>query len=374
MKLLYTAWNFVSKHGIESFLILLLIGGIVYLFYIMMDEDKSSLFRSKFYKLLRSFSNKREYDKKYIANDIKGRLNLARREIYCGEVILPKAIDVEWVDGQDLSSYEVKEGKFIVRLDPSTEQEQNIVHLARAIVKRTSLIGVRHIVEQPIKESIDLNLTKRILKECRNDESVTWFYKNIFQPISEKQDKLSEWNKKIVEIDEQGLLNAFLLVEIEDFSRRISGMEPRPYMITAISDLVRFVHDVFTRKQGEKGDLEYSRAHIRVAIILVARVDTVLNRGIDPYIDAAKIIMKKNYNTIYVIIWGKPHLRIYRPGDHVIYKRRCNKLIKSIAKLPKIYKSLEVDKYTYIDPNGRKASGRLVRFSINPASHLECKV
>ncbi len=368
-------WSFVtSKLDINSILLFIFIFAGFYLFWTIVDEDRSSLLRARVFRVFKFFTKNRDIDKIYISNDIKGRLNLARREIYCGSMILPKAIDVQWVDGQDPDAFEIKEGQFVVRLDPSTEQRQNIVHMAKVIVEKTSLTGIRHIVEKPLQEAIDINLTRKILQKSRNDDAVSWFYSNLIQPIIEEEGELNNWNHKITEIDEQMLFNTILLVELEDFSRRISGMQPRPYMIGEVTGFVKYLHRIATKKEWENVNLDFRKAYLRASTILVAKVDTVLNQGIDPYIDAAKIHIKNKVHAIYLIVWGKPHLRVIGNSEFYRYNKLCGKLVKSIEKLDGVYKYLEVRKYTYVDPNGKRRSGRLIRYATAEKDQFTCEI
>ena len=368
-------WSFVtSKLDTNSILLFACISAGAYLFWAIIDEDRSSLLRARLFKVFKFFTKSLDIDKRYISNDIKGRLNLARREIYCGSMILPKAIDVQWVDGQDPDAFEIKEGEFVVRLDPSTEQRQNIVSMAKVIVENTSLTGIRHIVEKPLQEAIDINLTRNLLLKSRNDDAVSWFYSNLFQPINEKEGELKNWNRKIIEIDEQMLFNTLLLVELEEFGRRISGMQPRPYMIGEITGFVNYLHRIATKREWENVNLDYRRAHLRAGTILVAKVDTVLNQGIEPYITAAKNHIKNKVHAVYLIVWGKPHLRAIGNSEFYRYNKLCGKLVKSIEKLDGVYKHIEVRKYTYIDPNGKRRSGRLVRYATDDNDQFACEI
>jgi len=356
--------QFVQDYGFIGGVILLLCSFIYYLLKQLLNEDRAALFRSRIYKGLLHFSTKREYEKKYISNDIRGRLNLARADLCCGDVILPKAIDVEWIEGTEPKTYDIADGQFVVCLDPTSQQEQNIVRLAELLAKRTSLIGIRHLIDKPLRIALNTTLTKRLLRQTEITPALTWLHQNIIDPILKNGGPLTEWHTKVVEIDDQCLFHTLLLVELEEYSRRVSGKERRLYMIDTIESLVNFVHEIATKKPRVEVQLEYARAHLKVAVILVARADTILYQGIDPYVTTAKNKARKAY-IIYLIIWGKSHLKKTRPDDFLRYERRCKKLAKKIEKLPGVYKSFEVTKYKYIDPNGRHCSGRLIRYVVN---------
>ena len=154
------------------------------------------------------------------------------------------------------------------------------------------------------------------------------------------------------------------MVELEDFSQRIAGIEPRPYMLGQIESAVNFVHDIATKKEGEEVRLDFNRAQIKLKIILVARAETILDLGVEPYIDRVKNALKQ-MNTVYLIIWEKNYLKRKNPEDFFRYRKRCNELDREIGRLPGVIKHFEVSSYEYIDPNGKKREGRLIRYLIN---------
>jgi hypothetical protein len=361
------AYQFAKDHGLPYIMVLVILALfllIVYLLRQLLDENRSALLRAKIYKCLLYFSKRCEHEKKYISNDIMGRVNLARNRIHYGSTILPKAVRVDWVNGSDPEAYEVAEGKFVVRLDPASQQEQNIVCLTQILVKRTSLLGIRHLIEEPLCKAFDITLIRRLLYETKVISALNWFYTNMLQPILKTGGALANWNTKVVEIDEQGLFDKLLLVELEDFSKRVAGMEPRPYMMGEVEHLVNFVHRIATKEEWVDTKLEYIKAFLQVGIVLVARAETILEKGIEPYLKSAQGKAHR-VKTLYLIIWGKKHLRNSRPDDYIKYLSICNKLAKEIGRLPGVCKNFEVVSYNYIDPKGRRRKGRLVRYIIN---------
>ena len=52
---------------------------------ILMDEDRSALWRGRVSLAIYKATGKRNAEKDYIANDIRGRLNLARRGMHFGK-------------------------------------------------------------------------------------------------------------------------------------------------------------------------------------------------------------------------------------------------------------------------------------------------
>jgi hypothetical protein len=175
---LLSAWDLITQHGrsgIVALLILLLLLLLGKLVVILLDEDRCALFRARIYRLGYWFTGRTDQEKKYIANDIKGRLNLARRALCYSKEAPATAIDVTWVEGGSGYAHDIKEGEFIVRLDPSNEQEKNIALFATAVAKRTTMLGIRHSVARPLQTAIELNIARNLLQLVGNRPALDWF-------------------------------------------------------------------------------------------------------------------------------------------------------------------------------------------------------
>jgi len=180
-----------NKYGIWGIIIFLIII-IVYLFRVILDEDRSAAWRARIYKAIYKISGKSEAEKKYIENDISSRINLARRNMPFGKEYLPKAIKVQWVEGGKGETAQIKENEILIRLDPAESQERNIILLANALVKQTSLVGIRYILEEPLEISIDLNLVKNLLKEIGDKKILDWYLRNEYRPIIDSSDEIKK--------------------------------------------------------------------------------------------------------------------------------------------------------------------------------------
>ena len=165
-------WN---NFGIVAIVVLLLIFIVIWLIRVLVNEDRSSLWRARIYFALFKLSGRREAEKKYISNDVRGRINIARRQLHAGKATLPKAVSVDWVEEGGPSSYYVAEGEFVVKLNRSHEQEKNIVDLTLAVIRRSTLLGVRSVIDRPLKLGIDLCLARNVLQILHHKAALDWF-------------------------------------------------------------------------------------------------------------------------------------------------------------------------------------------------------
>jgi len=336
---------------------------VIYLLKILLDEHRSALWRGRLYRAAFSLSRKREHEKKFISNDINGRINLARQKLHFGKELLPKSVKVEWIEGINGGTYDLKEGEFVVCLNPAHCQEMNIVRLATAIVERTSLIGVRSIVEKPLSRAIDLNLVRNILREVKDRKILDWFFSEEYQPSMQGNVTLSTWNCKIVEIDEKGLFTRILLIELDSFAKKITGIAQRPFMAGEVEGLVNFLYLIATKQFGQDVPLDYIRAYIKIGVILVASTSKMLSEGIEPYVKCLSYKLEKRINTVYVIIFEKELLGKVFPKAKEEFVKLTQCLDKAILDNSLVKKDFEL-KYSCIDALGRQRGAKCIRYTI----------
>ena len=331
---------------------------------ILIDEDRAAVFRAKFYKIAYSLTGRINQEKQYISNDIMGKLNLVRREMHFGNEILPRAIDVSWVEEASSTTQDVREGEFIIRLDPSKNQPENICRMAAAMVKRTTLSGIRHSIEPPLETAIDLNLVRELLKKVGNSEALDWFLANEYHPAVSADDATSSRNEQIVTIDERGLFTRLLLVELESFSREIYGRSPKPYMAGEIEGLVEFLYNLCSRKPQQDVPLKYHRAFIRIGVIIVAKTAKLL-QSIEPYLEAMQINLEKESASIYVMVFEKEWLEETNPAAHAEFENRVSALERAMGQQTVAIKKGDYF-YTYLDQSGKRRNARCIRYVAPP--------
>jgi len=354
----------LEKYGILGLIIIFCFCVIIVFIRILLDEDKSALWRGKFYRAVYWASKKREHEKKYISNDIKGRLNLARKELHFGKSILPEAIDIEWIEGAEGQTYNIKDGEYFIKLDPANEQNKNIITLATSIVRKTTLSGVRSLLEEELEVVIDMNLIKELLAKIKNRDVMDWFFSNVYDNSAKKNDKGKEWNHKITIINEKGLFLRILLLELDDFSFRIHGKEIRPYMIGEVEGLIEFLYRIANKQYGQDVPLDYTCAIMRLGVILIADTSKILYEKEGPYIQAALIKIENEVDSFYVISFDKEALGYNSPESQQEIKETIKIIHEQILNYSQIKKDFDSEYYC-IDSFGNRRKVRFTRFLIS---------
>jgi len=351
--------NFFHKYKIWG-LILLLCFLIYKLLSILLDEDKSNIWRAKIYKVLYKLSKKSEAEKKYISNDVSGRLNLARRNMPFGKDLIPKSIKLEWIESACGESYLPKEGELVVKLNPAEAQENNITFLAQALIRSTSLVGMRYILDKPLEDAIDLNLIKSLLSEVGNRAILDWYMKYEYMPQVNKCETLKNWNSKIVNIDERGLFTRLLLVELENYGKKLAGRIKTIEMESEIRGLIEFIFNISTKKYGDNAPLDYRRRNIKIGVLLVGETSKIL-WGIEPYIKAFLIHLNQDAEAIYVVSFSKEFLKEKDEKSEKEFEKMRIYLHTRIEKDFKVKKDFELA-YSCYDIKGRRRKAKCVRY------------
>jgi hypothetical protein len=308
LELLLSIIEILIKYRFWGFVLVLIIGGVYILIFfirILADEDYYAIQRGRYFKILFKIRRKSDDEKKYIENDINGRINLARRSMPFGVDHLPRSLKVEWIESAKGESAIIRNNEIIVRLDPSESQEKNTVLLANALVKKTSLIGVRHLIREPLEIPIDLNLIRNLLIETKDKRILDWFFRNEYEVALDKSEEIRLWNGKIVEIEERGLFTRLLLVELDNYAKKVSG---RPYskeLYDEIKEFINFLNNIATKISGQNVPLVYSSRNMKIGVILVGKTSSILLEGIEPYLNAFAYHMKNQLDSIFVIQWDK---------------------------------------------------------------------
>ncbi len=327
---------------------------------IILDEERTALFRAYFYGALYKLTGKTEAEKKYVSNHVKAHLNAARRKMHFGTTLLPTAADVEWVAGEKGTTVDISEGEFIVRLDPSEEQKKNICLLATAIVKRTALVGIRRCLERPLQHAFDSQLTKTLLLAI-GPSVVDWYLQEDYAKARERNKKTTEWFETLGLIEERGLLTRVLLVELEEFSRHIYGKPTRLFMAGEIEEFIHFIHAICARQFGQHVPATFCRAFMRVSVMLVAVSSKLIQKGTGPYVAWMNRQLAREVSSVYVLQYDKEYIGEEDPELYRKISEELKKLDKDLVRETVALKDFEFV-FDCIDVRGRRRKAKVTRY------------
>jgi hypothetical protein len=353
-------YAFVELHGKFGLGLTIIVGLVVFAAILIFKPETADKIRGDAYLLLYKLSGKREHEKQYIVRNLRGSLNLARRDLHKHVSFLPRAVDVQWVSGEGGEVADIKEGEFIVKLDPSNEQKRNIVLMAEAVVRRTTLCGIRHSVGQALQDTIDGNMVRKLLGATKNKRVLDWYQANDFITLTNATVEHKKRAEEIAVMDERGIFTRMLLVELEDFSGAIANMPVRPYMAGEVDQVVYFFYQIAAKRYDEDVPLDFKKAHIDIGVVIAAKTDKILET-IEPYVEAVRIHLQNGARAVYVLAFDKEWLGERNMNQHRRFQERIKELNRRIEKDLTCYKYFE-EKYKCVDINGDQRNATCVRY------------
>jgi len=243
------------------FIIVILILFLFDFFRLLFDKDKCDLWRSRFYKFASKINQSNVNEKKYILSDLNARINLARRALDYSNSVLPKMVDIEWVDSEfkDSETYDLKEGQFVVKVSNKNSQEDNIINIVRAVTKRTSLVGIRYILDnnKDLETTIDEVITEKLIRLIKNKHILDKYYRDFLKICLDNNEQIRKYFEDIKNIDNLGMFFRVFLIELEFFSDRIVGQPFRPFLLGEIEYFLDYLKEITPEKTPEKVHLTF---------------------------------------------------------------------------------------------------------------------
>jgi hypothetical protein len=302
-------------------IILILLSFFSFLIQLIFDDDEREKVQATINKILFSINPSKKNEKEYISSDINSKINNAIKKYNFAFEIIPNKIHVQWVINKREEIKEIKNDDFIIVLDESQQQESNIVSMTKLLIKRTTLLGIRHIIGNDLQKIIDINVIKNIIIDLQNKHLIDWFFEKEYNKIVYKNEDRKKLNEKILPIDQKGLLMRIFLVELIDFSNVIAGKPATPDLLNEIEDYLEYLYHIANKDLFEEVPLPFNRSIINSSIILIAK-SAKISQSADPYINKIRERIELDDKSIYLLIYrsiieGKEYL-IY-PNLLMIY-------------------------------------------------------
>ena len=100
----------------------------------------------------------------------------------------------------------------------------------------------KNYLDKEISDSVDLNVTRRMLLENKNMETITYFDAKYLIPEFNKVPNLRNYYDHVSEIDDAGFLTRLLLREYRDFGPAIYPTIPKDSHKLESKEFFNFVH------------------------------------------------------------------------------------------------------------------------------------
>ena len=213
-------------------------------------------------------------------------------------------LQVKWVEA-DGKSTAFDQGKITVfwrNADVEKSRPENVVKTAMAYVKDSIYPSARPYISEKSSKALDLVLTSSFIG---NDKyALNYLAKQVIGQQLRADEELRLMYQKFTEIYGGGLLHNMLLHQLTMLPERAFAIAYSPEIISEAEDFVTFVAALAKRQKGSNIQLSFNREHIKVAICLLGR-DETLEHGYTPYLQYLSRQVLAGFRSYYVLAAGR---------------------------------------------------------------------
>ena len=234
-------------------------------------------------------------DLQTIANDSIKELNKTVPELQMPD------FKIEWVKEDESGQVRFDKGKAIVMLKFSKDRTQNVINSTSAYIQSNLLTTSRPFIDEPIVKAIDYTIIQKFLKRTpQNRFAIRHFVESNRHDITLYQDSFEKVNKT----DQKGLLTNILLREYTLWGDNIVTEIPTINHKIESRNILDFVYDIASRGYDEFTPLQFISNNVKIAVLLVAKIETYSDNGSRPYIRRIREGFARGINTFYLLARG----------------------------------------------------------------------
>ena len=243
-------------------------GGIVAAI-IFLNPEKAQIWASYLWKALKFLGY--GIEKRYIADDIEGRINDFSRDL-TKEIRNHDAIGVKinWVNENETVRSFFDDNKVMMRMRKSENQNENFVFASMTYISKALARRAKSYISQSQRESIDYSVAQKLFL-AKKPEVMHVFVENFLSKMS-KNKKISSYFDIYSLIDKVGLFFPVLLQELNFLGDKVFGSKREDVIIKEVDGLIDVLHKYAERELGEKDThYIYNGKYCKFGIVIVAR-------------------------------------------------------------------------------------------------------
>jgi len=330
---------------------------IIFLLYIIKNPEKVDQW-SYLYNKYKIFKDEKS-EKRVISANLDYKISSIAKQINKeADGIIPFGLRLMWRDTSEIESY-VKANEVVVVLKKQDNFDKNIIEASMAFVPKALIPKSRNCIDEDLLKSLDVFVTKKMLNCGTYDSAYNLFIKSIYEPFLQKGK-----NKKYLflynNLDEIGFFTRVLLEEFHRIGNKLYGTSEEMGFRQESIRFLEFLETFTKRKPGERTPLIFNGDKIKIAIILVAKKETIEEHGIEAYTHRIKKEVEAGAQRIFFFSYAQRIDEMVEDSNgYVIDFRRRKEFInlinieKSCQKLLFI-RLLKKNKYYSKDSSGNK--------------------
>jgi hypothetical protein len=246
----------------------------------------------------------RRADKTAVARRVQGEVNGCRASILRDAPnVITKKLKIKWTDAEEAEA-RVRGGDVVVFMRDSKHHDENVTTAVMAYLPKALIPRARRYIEADTMRAVDLTVARSILAhEDASEGALDIFFERHLDPARAGSDRLKAKVAQLDRVDMHGWLSRILLMEYRRLGELLYPGDPTEECLSEAEAFADWLSGLANRPPGSTdGSLTFKRKHFKVAIVLVAQRETLLDRGVEPYRKRTKRhLYADRYDSVYLL-------------------------------------------------------------------------
>ena len=281
------------------------------LVYFIRNPEKAEKWYSIIARSLSFLSLKLE--KSGVAKDIQADINSFAKEVnsQTEEPILPYGVKIDWVSSTTPESF-VKKGNVIVRMRHHENQAKNFLYATLEWTSKGLIPEARNLLDKTVLRAVDLFFISNFLTKKKRFDVKQVFFDVIYEPEVKKGSLLERYCNVFNNLEKTGCFAGIVLPEFSSLGRRMRSVLPDQKVKLETIGFINMLEKLSRKPPGEDVSPTYKGENIKCSIVLIARQDTYLMRGLAPYLNWINKCCNRGICSFYVCAIGDPNIKIVK--------------------------------------------------------------
>jgi len=222
--------------------------------------------------------------------------------------VLPHPLKIEWVKSESPESF-IKNGKAVVRLKHYVNQDRNIVDATLLYLNVGLLPRAKSYLDRTLRKSCESKVAMQVFAARRDTGAHAYFIENELDPAIKSDAKFKQDWQMLEKLDSVGFFTRVFLTEVKQAGEKLLGTMPTPAIQQELRSFAEFLQTIATKGLKEDVPLMFKGVKVKVAVVLVAKKETIESYGIVPYIRRISRLAREGYDSIYINGWGEEFVK-----------------------------------------------------------------
>ncbi len=246
-----------------------------------------------------------KWERASVAKDIQSDINsFAKKVAGKGNTVLPYKAKINWVSSTTKEAF-VKANKVVIKMGHHNNQARNFLNVTLEWIHCGLIPESRHLIDPNVLRSLDFTMVNKVLTETKRHDAKQLFFSEIYEPEVKSGSLLEQYCSAFSKLDERGTLMGVALPEYALLGEIVGSSMPNPQIQAETISFAGLLMRLANKQHGIDIDTTYQGQYVNCSIMLVARYETYLSYGLEPYLKFINQCQGKGVKLVYVVGQGK---------------------------------------------------------------------